>query len=162
MSFGTYQPFNPTAPSGQARDFSNVVGKSIADNLVNPTDPGKGLLGGLIGDTGNSIAGAMFGAAQKGANQIGQKTGLLPGAPSPEAQQKVAESQQGGGILKLRQPQPMFGGGKSGPGNPFFGGGGGKYTTGGPTIEPQMQTMELKPYQATNIGDTLGIGPFNS
>lgn len=60
--------------------------------------------------------------------------GNLPGAPNPIAQQKVDQSQQSGGILKMRQPQNQFGGGKSGPGGPIFGGGGGKYAIGGPAI----------------------------
>jgi len=110
MSYGTYdnqsplnQPFNPTANTGVGNDIGRSIGDSIASGLFGQNAQGP------FSTLARQIPGMAINAVSN-----------LPGAPSPEAQQKVQQSQQGGGILKLRQQPPMFNGGKSG---------GGKYAT---------------------------------
>ena len=133
MSFGTYQPFNPTANTG-SNTFTNTIGKSIADNLVNPNDPGSGMLGNLFTNVGNNVVNSIF-----------RNPGQLPGAPSPEARQNVERSQAGGGILKLRQQPPMLGqqpGGKSSSGKAFA----------APNLYNQAQPEQTQ----TDVNQTMG------
>ena len=84
---------------------------------------GAGFFGGLLNNTiapsiNRLTAGSNLGTI--GANTIGSAIGM-PGQQTP--QQKVDQSRQGGGILKMRQPQPTPefniepGMGAPGPGN---------------------------------------------
>lgn len=131
MSFGTYQPFNPSANTGQG-NLANSIGNAMGQEY------GNGLFG-------QNAQGPLASLTRQIPSMAINSVASLPGTTQPQVQppltpqQNVAQSRQGGGILKMRQqpgqPPVQQPGGKSGGGGPFFGGGGGKYTTGGPAIQ---------------------------
>ena len=108
MSFGSYQPFNPTASPA----VSMPTIKMDQPNGMLPSAP-----------------------------HVNQQPPLTP-------QQKVDQSQQSGGILKMRQPPNQFGGKSD---SPFFGGG---KNVGGPALQPQtMPQVDYRNFQS-NMGST--------
>ena len=155
MSFGTYQPFDPTANTtantGIGNEFGRVVGNSVVKSLFGQDGQGplSGLTRGLPGAIMNNVVGPAADRLTSGKNLQGIGQGIfndnLPGAPSPEARQNVERSQATGGILKLRQQPPMLGqqpGGKSSSGKAFA----------APNLYNQAQPEQTQ----TDVNQTMG------
>ena len=161
MSYGTYdnqsplnQQFNPTTGTSNQPGsiFTNAIGNAMGNQM-----PSGGIFGNLFKSVGNNLVNNMFGG-QTPNSELGRKLFELPGAPQTP-QQRVDESQQGGGILKLRQPpggQPGIApGGPSGKSGP-----GGKYMTGGPAIRT-MPDQNMYGGGIGNPGDIQMPNPDN-
>jgi len=137
--------------SGPMNQITNGLGDTIQNQMTSAgqqstTDFGRTALPAIGQAGGNFARGLIPDNNYQGGPPKLDLSGMMPQTPA----QKVAESQAGGGILKLRQPQPFnpnptpnpgFGGGK-GLIQPIGGGGG--YGGGKGMIQPMdmLQNMQ--------------------
>jgi len=175
MSYSvTEQPGNQGSGygGGKANSLPNIVGNSLQNSAKNIQGP----MGQLVDTAGKNVNNVMDAAYRGGPPQL-DLSGLMPKTP----QQKVAESQANGGILKLRQPpqtfnpnptpmpnpiDPGFGGGKGifpPGGNIGFGGGKGGPQTGLPVERgsfdpvPRQQEPQIVPMMKNFQGQQLPV-----
>jgi hypothetical protein len=121
--------------SGPMNQITNGLGNTIQNQMTNAgqqstTDFGRTALP-AIGQAGGNFARGLIpdNNYQGGPPQL-DLSGMMPQTPA----QKVAQSQAGGGILKLRQPRQPFNPNPTPmpmPIDPGFGGGKGMFPPGG-------------------------------